>query len=102
MLSVWCEKSDWAAAAREAHEVLQRVTIARNRWDIDRDLAARGSLNLVLEHLEIVRLQTAKFTKKEPSTDEIDAIQRSLGGINKRLSAEVGKHERLADATLSE
>ena len=100
MLRMLCASSDWVSAAREAHDMVQRLTIARNRWLLDHDALAGESLNLVVENLQIVGKQTAKFSKQQPSTKDIAAVQRSLGRINERLSAEVGNVERLADATI--
>ncbi|HEV7426906.1 MAG TPA: hypothetical protein VGQ46_11110 [Thermoanaerobaculia bacterium] len=93
-----CRSNDWLRAGEEADELLQRISIAQNRWkDQLVDNLSKDELNLVVEHLGVVAGQVRRLAFTG-STDEQNAtLDRALNLITRKLASEVGKHEHAVE-----
>jgi hypothetical protein len=93
-----CQSNDWLRAGEEADELLQRISIAQNRWkDQLVDNLSKDELNLVVEHLGVVAGQVRRLASTG-STDEQNAtLDRALNLITRKLASEVGKHEHAVE-----
>jgi hypothetical protein len=93
-----CRNSDWLGAGDEADEVLQRISIAQNRWkDQLVDNRSKDELNLIVGHLGVVTGQVRRFASKGSTEEQATALDRALNLIMRKLAAEVGKHEHAVE-----
>jgi hypothetical protein len=93
-----CRSNDWLRAGEEADEVLQRISIAQNRWkDQLVDNRSRDELNLVVEHLGVVVSRVRRFAFSGSTEEQAVALDRALNLLTRKLAAEVGKHEHAVE-----
>jgi hypothetical protein len=93
-----CGNGDWLRAREETDEVIQRLTVAQNRWkDQLVDNTSRNELNLLVGHLGLVGSQIARLASDENEGGQMDTLERALNLVTRKLAAEVGKHERAVD-----
>jgi hypothetical protein len=93
-----CRSNDWLRAGEEADEVLQRISIAQNRWkDQLVDNRSKDELNLVVEHLGVVVGRVRRFASSGSSEEQAVALDRALNLVTRKLAAEVGKHEHAVE-----
>jgi hypothetical protein len=96
-LAKLCRSGDWNRARDESDEIIQRITVAQNRWaDQLVDEVSKDELNLVVEQLGAVGGQVTRLASSTTG-GHADAVDRVLNLITRRLAAEVGKHERAVD-----
>jgi hypothetical protein len=93
-----CRNSDWLGAGDDADEVLQRISIAQNRWkDQLVDNRSKDELNLIVGHLGVVTGQVRRFASRGSTEEQATALDRALNLIMRKLAAEVGKHEHAVE-----
>jgi|SRR4051794_30730417 len=93
-----CRSNDWLRAGEEADELLQRISIAQNRWkDQLVDNRSKDELNLVVEHLGVVVGRVRRFASSGSTEEQAVALDRALNLVTRKLAAEVGKHEHAVE-----
>ena len=93
-----CANSDWLRAREETDEVVQRLTVALNRWEDQLvDNVSRNELDLVVKHLGYLGSQIVRFNSGGTAGGQTVDLDRALNLVTRKLAAEVGKHERAVD-----
>jgi hypothetical protein len=93
-----CGNGDWLRAREETDEIVQRLTVAQNRWgDQLVDNVSRNELDLVVKHLGYLGSQIVRFNSGATADGQMDALDRALNLVTRKLAAEVGKHEKAVD-----
>jgi hypothetical protein len=81
-----CRSNDWLGAGDEAGEVLQRITIAENRWkDQLVDNLSRNALNMVVEHLGLVAGVVRRFASSGSTEEQAVVLDRALNLVRRSL-----------------